>query len=161
MATDRYSDEDNDVLVFKKILNNEIEEQYRETANLVKEKASNTLKQVIKKSMPTKTELEITSVWNKKKTGVPLEQIEWLSVLKQMYVPEDEQALIPKVREKIGQTRYFEREKTVNILADLREPTVADPPVEFKISYVDFLRVRYSANYLHCKGATGISAKST
>lgn len=72
-AIEKYSKVDNDILVFKRILNNDIDEGYRATASLVKDKGSKLLKLYLRGQNPSKTQPEIAALYRKKMTTYPLE----------------------------------------------------------------------------------------
>jgi hypothetical protein len=55
------------------MLNNDIDEAYRATASLVKEKGAKLLKLYLRGQYPTKTQPEIAALYRKKMTTLPLE----------------------------------------------------------------------------------------
>lgn len=102
-STNRYSIMDNDVLVFGKILRNEIDEDFRLVQKQLKETACELLRLYLKNMFPLKTDDFVNELLNARihpLSGVVIEE-EWNHIIQYLYANNDAEALRSKVKETI------------------------------------------------------------
>src|SRR3989338_10214371 len=96
----RYSNEDNDVAVFGKILRNEIDEEFRFVQKQLKDTVSELLKVFLRGKYSKKMDSEIQAMHQQRLSGDILEE-EWVDIVKYMYNKEDSVNVIMKVTEAV------------------------------------------------------------
>jgi len=101
-AIDRYSDEDNDVAVFGKIIRNECDEDFRFVQMQVKETASQLLRLFLREKFPLKSASGLESLLSARINGQLAEE-EWTHVVTYMYNETDALLLVSLIRELMQQ----------------------------------------------------------
>lgn len=97
----RYSNEDNDVAVFGKILQSDIDEGFRFVQQQIKETVEELLRVYLRSKYPTKAETVISQMLAKRMNSHISEE-EWTEIIKYMYNEEDSQCLISIVLQQAG-----------------------------------------------------------
>lgn len=137
----RYSSEDNDIMVFGKILKNECDEEFRLVQQQVKETISELLKMFLRGKFPLKTNSDIEAMLAEKCAGYVGEE-EWTDIVKYMYNPTDAELLISLLQElqhKRAVTSLPTKKKlTREELMQMREKQTSQ---RNRISYKEFLKV--------------------
>ena len=101
-AVDRYSEEDNDVAVFGKILKNECDEDFRFVQMQVKETATQLLRIFLREKWPLKAVSEVETMLTSRVNG-QLSEEEWKHVVTYMYNETDSLLLVSLIRELMQQ----------------------------------------------------------
>lgn len=101
-AIDRYSDEDNDVAVFGKIIRNECDEDFRFVQMQVKETATQLLRLFLREKFPLKSASGLESLLSARINGQLAEE-EWTHVVTYMYNETDALLLVSLIRELMQQ----------------------------------------------------------
>jgi len=96
----RYSDDDNDVAVFGKVLRNEIDEEFCLVQKQLKETVVELLRVYLKGKMPMKTDASINRILESRIKG-DVEEAEWVDIIKYMYNHEDGLTLMVLVKDAI------------------------------------------------------------
>jgi cell division septum initiation protein DivIVA len=99
-GVNKYSELDNDVAVFGKILRNEIDEEFRFVQKQLKETVVELLRVYLKGKMPMKTDASINRVLESRLKG-NVEEEEWVDIIKYMYNHEDGLSLMVLVKDSI------------------------------------------------------------
>merc|ERR1719162_2081858 len=99
-AVKKFSDEDNDVAVFGRILRNEIDEEFRIVQKQLKDTVAELLRVYLKGKHPLKSEDEVSKLLNKRIKSFVFEE-EWTDIIKYMYNHEDSVNLIMKCKDYI------------------------------------------------------------
>jgi hypothetical protein len=92
----KYSNKDNDVAVFGKILRNECDEEFRLVQIQVKETVAELLKMNIKNRFPLKNSNDVMEMMTEKMNGHLFEE-EWDEIVKYMYNEEDSTLLVDEI----------------------------------------------------------------
>lgn len=100
-AVKRFSEQDNDVAVFGKILRNEIDEEFKIIQRQLKDTVADLLRVYLKGRHPLKSEDEVGKLLQKRIKSFVFED-EWTDIIKYMYNPEDSVHLIVKCKEFIS-----------------------------------------------------------
>jgi hypothetical protein len=129
-AIKKFASEDNKVAVFRKIVRNEIDEDFRFVQKQLCDTVAELLKVYLKAKYPKKIDSEINSILQKKmgNDGL-LNEEEWVEIVKYMYNKEDSVNVIVKVQEAINKINKRRQKAKKELLKDNRIP------------YKDFLKV--------------------
>ncbi|ORC89575.1 putative structural maintenance of chromosome (SMC) family protein [Trypanosoma theileri] len=131
----KYSPEENDVAVFGKILRNEIDEEFRFVQRQVRETVHELLRIYIKGKRPTKSDMEIEKIVQKKVNSTILED-EWVDIVKYMYNTEDAVSLIMQIRDHLRQISQPHRRRA----ATQKSQDIAGKD-EVRLPYMDFVHI--------------------
>jgi hypothetical protein len=138
-AVKKFSDDDNDVAVFGKILRNEIDEEFRIVQKQLKDTVAELLRVYLKGKYPLKSEDEVSKLL-KKRIAASVYEEEWSDIIKYMYNHEDSVTLIMKCKDLISlQAREEEANKPVRGRG--RAAQAQDAKESTKMAYSDFLKV--------------------
>eukprot|EP01006_Ploeotia_vitrea_P024285 TRINITY_DN57056_c0_g1_i1.p1 TRINITY_DN57056_c0_g1~~TRINITY_DN57056_c0_g1_i1.p1 ORF type:complete len:843 (-),score=72.21 TRINITY_DN57056_c0_g1_i1:130-2658(-) len=135
-AVRKYSNEDNDVAVFGKILRNELDDEFRFVQRQLKETVHDLLKTYMRGKYSTKTPDEINRIVKKRTQGY-VHEAEWVDIIKYMYNSEDAAMIIFKMKEIIKEQQQL-AENNPDSAARGR---VQDPHKHNMIKYSDFSKV--------------------
>jgi hypothetical protein len=136
-AVKRFSEQDNDVAVFGKILRNEIDEEFKIIQRQLKDTVADLLRVYLKGRHPLKSEDEVGKLLQKRIKSFVFED-EWTDIIKYMYNPEDSVHLIVKCKEFISASQEqhqpaASRSRRGNRAQEAKE--------QGKIMYEDFLKI--------------------
>ena len=142
-AVDRYSDEDNDVAVFGKILRSECDEEFRFVQMQVKETATQLLRLFLRDKFPLKTASGLESMLKARMEGQLAEE-EWMHVVTYMYNETDAMLLVSLIRDLVQQ-RTISSPQGGKQLRLSREEMIQNRERErllrSKIAYADLLKI--------------------
>jgi hypothetical protein len=140
----RYGDQDNDVLVFRKILKNEIDEDFRKVQKQVKHTVGDLLRVHLKGKQPLKTDDTITAQLKEKLAGDVVEA-EWSDIVRYMYNPEDSATLAVTIkdfiRRRAGRMAMDAASARVQMRSTSRGNDVDTSSAEGRIRYDDFVKI--------------------
>lgn len=129
----RYSEEDNDVATFGKILKNEIEEEFRFVQKQVKSSVSELLKMRIKADFPYIQEKAAKELLTEKLNG-DLEHDEWLYVINYMYNDTD-RSYLQSILQNLLRAKEALTPRRYSLRSSKRQT-----PQSAKLSYQEFLK---------------------
>ena len=99
-AVNRFSQRDNDIAVFGKILRNEIDEEFRGVQHQLKETVAELLRVYLQSRHPLKTDHAINALLSARLgPNGSLQEAEWVEIVKYMYCHEDCLTLIVMVKD--------------------------------------------------------------
>merc|ERR1711865_492033 len=136
-AVKKFSDEDNDVAVFGRILRNEIDEEFRIVQKQLKDTVAELLRVYLKGKHPLKSEDEVSKLLNKRIKSFVFEE-EWTDIIKYMYNHEDSVNLIMKCKDYIEASQSHH--KTQSSRGRGRMTREQESKESGKIMYEDFLK---------------------
>eukprot|EP00361_Fabrea_salina_P007195 CAMPEP_0202436234 /NCGR_PEP_ID=MMETSP1345-20130828/23719_1 /ASSEMBLY_ACC=CAM_ASM_000843 /TAXON_ID=342563 /ORGANISM="Fabrea Fabrea salina" /LENGTH=648 /DNA_ID=CAMNT_0049049547 /DNA_START=411 /DNA_END=2357 /DNA_ORIENTATION=+ len=142
-AINRFAGEDNDVDVFRKILNNECDEEFRFVQNQVKQTAAELLKLHLKGKNPLKTNGDITAMANEKMVSY-LSESEWTEIVKYMYNENDSTLIISVIKEVIENKNYpsdLPTPKGKLTRGEALQRREKEKALRGRIAYSDFLKI--------------------
>jgi Ca2+-binding EF-hand superfamily protein len=140
-AIKKFSNEDNDVAVFGKIMRNEIDEEFRFVQKQLRETVAELLRVYLKGKYARKIDNEIQQMLAQRMTG-SLNEDEWVDIIKYMYNKEDSVNVIIKVNEAIRQIRAKKGRRGSNSTGNRGEDDDDDDEKGAnRIPYNEFLRV--------------------
>ncbi|OMJ82876.1 hypothetical protein SteCoe_16344 [Stentor coeruleus] len=96
-AIEKYEHEDSEVLLFSKILNNRINEEYQQNFDKLKENMKQLLKAKLQQRNPFMREMELNSLVKEKINGV-LDDDEWATIIVSMYSQKEAQFMIGNLK---------------------------------------------------------------
>merc|ERR1712166_344869 len=137
-AVKKFSDEDNDVAVFGRILRNEIDEEFRIVQKQLKDTVAELLRVYLKGKHPLKSEDEVSKLLNKRIKSFVFEE-EWTDIIKYMYNHEDSVNLIMKCKDYIEASQSHH--KTQSSRGRGRMTREQESKESGKIMYEDFLKI--------------------
>jgi Ca2+-binding EF-hand superfamily protein len=137
-AVKKFSDEDNDVAVFGRILRNEIDEEFRIVQKQLKDTVAELLRVYLKGKHPLKSEDEVSKLLNKRVKSYVFEE-EWTDIIKYMYNHEDSVVLIMKCKDYIEACQASRAPKETR--RNRREARQDESRDAGKIMYEDFLKI--------------------
>jgi len=137
-AVKKFSDEDNDVAVFGRILRNEIDEEFRIVQKQLKDTVAELLRVYLKGKHPLKSEDEVSKLLNKRIKSFVFEE-EWTDIIKYMYNHEDSVNLIMKCKDYIEASQSQNR--TQQSRGRGRMTREQEAKESGKIMYEDFLKI--------------------
>merc|ERR1719460_1758580 len=111
-AVKKYSEQDNDVAVFGRILRNEIDEEFKIIQKQLKDTVADLLRVYLKGRHPLKSEDEVSKLLAKRIKSFVYED-EWTDIIKYMYNPEDSVNLIVKCKEFIAASQEQHQRQAV------------------------------------------------
>jgi len=137
-AVKKFSEQDNDVAVFGRILRNEIDEEFKIIQKQLKDTVADLLRVYLKGRHPLKSEDEVSKLLAKRIKSFVYED-EWTDIIKYMYNPEDSVNLIVKCKEFIAASQeQQQRQVSARGRRGTREQEARD---QGKIMYDDFLKI--------------------
>jgi Ca2+-binding EF-hand superfamily protein len=140
-AIKKFSNEDNDVAVFGKILRNEIDEEFRFVQKQLRETVAELLRVYLKGKYARKIDSEIQQMLALRMGG-SLNEDEWVDIIKYMYNKEDSVNVIIKVNEAIRQIKAKKGRRTNSSGGRQQEDEEEeDDKGTNRIPYNEFLRV--------------------
>lgn len=96
-AIEKYEHEDSEVLLFSKILNNRINEEYQQNFEKLKENMKQLLKAKLQQRNPFMREMELNNLLKEKINGV-LDDDEWATVIVSMYSQNEAEFMIGNLK---------------------------------------------------------------
>merc|ERR1712166_1650290 len=138
-AVKKFSDEDNDVAVFGRILRNEIDEEFRIVQKQLKDTVAELLRVYLKGKHPLKSEDEVSKLLNKRIKSFVFEE-EWTDIIKYMYNHEDSVSLIIKCKDYIEASQHSQQQQPAQRRGrrDTREEAQRESG---KMMFDDFLKI--------------------
>merc|ERR1711865_1335827 len=138
-AVKKFSDEDNDVAVFGRILRNEIDEEFRIVQKQLKDTVAELLRVYLKGKHPLKSEDEVSKLLTKRVKSFVFEE-EWTDIIKYMYNHEDSVSLIMKCKDYIEASQHSQQQQPTQRRGrrDTREEAQRESG---KIMFDDFLKI--------------------
>ena len=136
-AVKRFSEEENDVKVFGKLLRNELDEEFRFVQKQLKETAIELLKAFLRAKYNKKMDHDIQIMIQNRLNGDLFEE-EWVDIIKYLYNKEDSVAVIILINEAILKIRHTTQNSIVNT-STLNKTSNTD--TKNKVSFKLFLEV--------------------
>eukprot|EP01029_Cantina_marsupialis_P007920 TRINITY_DN1903_c0_g1_i1.p1 TRINITY_DN1903_c0_g1~~TRINITY_DN1903_c0_g1_i1.p1 ORF type:complete len:660 (+),score=241.96 TRINITY_DN1903_c0_g1_i1:96-2075(+) len=131
-AINKYSNVDNDVAVFGKIMKNDIDEEFRFVQQQLKDTVQELLRVYLKGKFPLKTDDAINAILDKKMKGT-VDEEEWVDIVKYMYNREDSLSLIVLIKD-------LAKEQTQMRTSPSRR-AIREPEVKESVKYGDFVKI--------------------
>lgn len=139
----KYSNKDNDIAVFGRILRNECDEEFRLVQIQVKETVAELLKMNIKSKFPLKNSNDINDLVQDKMNTHLIEE-EWEDIIKYMYNEEDSSTLIDEVWKIVKKTQRLNTSPPAKVRVTREEAVLLrekEKMLKNRILYSDFLKV--------------------
>jgi hypothetical protein len=140
MGVKKYSQEDNDVMVFGKILKNECDEEFRFVQVQVKDTIAELLKMFLKSKFPLKTSVDMEAMLQEKLNGL-ISAEEWTDVVKYMYNQTDADILLCLLQDMQERKTPEAPGKKKLTREELLAKKERETSTRGRISYKEFLKV--------------------
>lgn len=135
-AVNKYSEMDNDIGVFGRMLRNEIDEEFRFVQRQLRQTVAELLRVHLQAKYPLKTDDAISDLLSRRVKGSVFEE-EWVDIIKYMYNEDDSLQLIVLVRDAIKAQEHAKQQQPQSSRRVKAQPTQP----RGRIAYDDFVNI--------------------